>query len=101
MIPIRAELRGWADGAGVATATPSAAADGTDVVVNATPGSAAVDAVRGAGGDDLAGVVLLDVSNPLDFSGGTATVFTGVGESVGEALQRTLPRLRVVKSCAR
>jgi 8-hydroxy-5-deazaflavin:NADPH oxidoreductase len=40
------------------------------LVLNATSGSAAMAALVGAGEAALAGKVLIDVSNPLDFSRG-------------------------------
>ena len=46
-----------------------AAAQG-DLVVNATNGAASLAALTLAGADNLAGKVLVDVSNPLDFSRG-------------------------------
>lgn len=96
--PADEELRSWAAGAGVGVASPADAVRDVDVVINATPGSASVEAVGAAGGAELDGTVLLDVSNPLDFSGGAPDVFTGTDDSVGERLQRAFPGLRVVKS---
>lgn len=93
-----ADLLAWAKGSGVSIAAPSDAVRDAEIILNATPGAAAVGAVEAAGGSGLADVVLLDVSNPLDFSGGTATVFTGVEDSIAERLQTAFPALRVVKS---
>lgn len=89
-------VREWSQTSGVAVAVPADAVRDVDVVVNATPGTVAVSAVRGAGIAD--GVVLLDVSNPLDFSGGAPALSTGLDDSVGEQLQRAFPAARVVKS---
>jgi predicted dinucleotide-binding enzyme len=96
--PGSAELATWASAAGVSLATPRDATRQAEVIVNATPGAAAVAAVTAAGGAELDGVVLLDVSNPLDFSTGAPTVFTSTDDSIGERLQHAFPRLRVVKS---
>ncbi len=53
--------------------------------------------MRGAG--DLDGTVVLDVSNPLDFSQGfPPTLSVANTDSLAEQLQRALPRARVVKS---
>src|SRR5438105_1201796 len=41
-----------------------------ELVVNATAGSASLDALVSAQAENLTGKVLLDVANPLDFSGG-------------------------------
>jgi len=70
-----------------------------EVVVNATSGAGAVDALRGAGTDNLAGKVVVDVSNPLDFSRGfPPTLFVKDEDSLGEQVQRALPGARVVKT---
>jgi hypothetical protein len=70
-----------------------------EVVVNATAGGGAVDALRGAGAENLAGKVVVDVSNPLDFSRGfPPTLFVKDDDSLGEQIQRALPDARVVKT---
>ncbi len=70
-----------------------------DVVLNATGGSGAVAALTAAGADNLRGKVLLDISNPLDFSQGFPP-FLSVSntDSLGEQIQRAFPDVRVVKS---
>ena len=68
-----------------------------DVVVNATNGNGSVAALQAVG--DLDGVVVADVSNPLDFSGGfPPTLFVKDTDSLGEQVQRAFPDARVVKS---
>lgn len=47
---------------------------------------------------ELAGHILIDLSNPLDFSTGAPRLFTDQGDSLGEQIQRTLPDTRVVKT---
>lgn len=75
-----------------------AAAHG-DVLVNATSGFGSVDALRAAGAANLDGKVLLDISNPLDFSKGMPpTLFVSNDDSLGEQIQRAFPALRVVKT---
>ncbi len=59
-----------ADHPEVALASLSEAAAGAELVVNATNGSGALAALELAGPDNLAGKVLIDISNPLDFSAG-------------------------------
>ena len=72
------------------------AADGADLVVNATGGNVSLDALAGL---DLAGKVLLDVSNPLDFSKGFPPTLTVKDtDSMAEQIQRAHPQARVVKS---
>src|SRR5438874_1242558 len=41
-----------------------------EVVVNATAGTASLDALEAAGAENLSGKVLIDISNALDFSQG-------------------------------
>jgi predicted dinucleotide-binding enzyme len=82
-----------------ALATFADAAAGADLVVNATSGAGAVPALELAGADNLAGKVLLDISNPLDFSAGfPPTLFVKDTDSLGEQIQRAFPQTRVVKT---
>lgn len=70
-----------------------------DVIVNATNGAASLAALAQAGADNLAGKVLMDVSNPLDFSRGMPpTLFVKDTDSLGEQIQRAFPRTKVVKT---
>lgn len=70
-----------------------------EVVVNATSGAGALDALSLAGADNLAGKLLLDIANPLDFSQGMPPSLNPVNtDSLGEAIQRAFPEAKVVKS---
>jgi 8-hydroxy-5-deazaflavin:NADPH oxidoreductase len=70
-----------------------------ELVVLATSGSGALDALTRAGAENLAGKVLLDISNPLDGSRGfPPTLFVKDTDSLAEQLQRAFPTARVVKS---
>jgi predicted dinucleotide-binding enzyme len=70
-----------------------------DVLFLCTKGEFAVDVVKSIGDDLLAGKVLIDVTNPLDFSNGMPpTLFVSNNDSLGERVQRAAPRARVVKS---
>lgn len=83
----------------VALATFAEAATGADLVVNATNGAASLEVLGLAGADALAGTVLLDISNPLDFSAGfPPSLFVKDTDSLGERIQAAHPRTRVVKS---
>ena len=42
--------------------------------------------------------MLIDISNPLDFSRGVPSLFVGNTDSLGEQIQRAFPEARVVKS---
>ena len=70
-----------------------------DLVLNATNGQASLEVLAAAGEDALAGRVLLDISNPLDFSAGFPPTLSVVDtDSLAEQIQRAFPRTRVVKS---
>jgi len=69
---------------------------GADLVVNATTGTASLEALASV---DLDGKVLLDVSNPLDFSQGFPPTLTVQDtDSLAEQIQRAHPEARVAKS---
>ena len=74
-----------------------AAAHG-ELVFNCTNGAGSLDALAAAGEDNLAGKVLVDVSNPLDFSGGGPALFTDTTDSLAERIQAAFPSARVVKT---
>ena len=90
----------WAtENPGVGLATYAEASTTADLVVNATGGSGTLAALEQAGADNLAGKVLVDISNPLDFSAGfPPTLFVKDTDSLGEQLQRAFPEVRVVKT---
>ena len=70
-----------------------------ETVVNTTAGLGALDALHAAGSDNLAGKVLIDVSNPLDFSAGMPPTLDPVNtDSLGEQIQRAFPDAKVVKT---
>ncbi len=76
-----------------------AAARSADLVVNATNGEHSLAALGGVGAGNLAGKVLLDVANPLDFSRGfPPTLSVKDTDSLAEQIQRAFPAARVVKS---
>jgi predicted dinucleotide-binding enzyme len=70
-----------------------------EIVVNCTSGQATLDVLRAAGAEHLNGKVLIDVSNPLDFSNGFPPSLTVANtDSLGEQIQRAFPDTRVVKT---
>lgn len=84
---------------GVAVATFAAAASGAELVVNASSGAASLDVLGLAGADNLAGKVLVDIANPLDFSKGfPPTLSVRDTDSLGEQIQRAFPETKVVKT---
>jgi 8-hydroxy-5-deazaflavin:NADPH oxidoreductase len=95
------------DAAAWAAAAPSGASHGTfadaaqagEVVFNATAGGASLDALQAAGPENLAGKLLIDVANALDFSAGFPPTLSVMGDdSLGEQIQRAHPDARVVKA---
>jgi 8-hydroxy-5-deazaflavin:NADPH oxidoreductase len=88
-----------ADHEGIALRTFAEAAQQAEVVVNATSGEASVDVLTQAGAANLAGKVLIDIANPLDFSQGfPPTLFVKDTDSLGEQIQRAFPDAKVVKT---
>jgi predicted dinucleotide-binding enzyme len=67
---------------------------GTDVVVNATPGSASLELVEGLGAAAFAGKVLIDVAN----ANTPSFELVYPNSSLGEKLQEALPAAKVVKT---
>lgn len=69
------------------------------ILVNSTAGAASVDALRAAGAAEMDGTVVIDTSNPLDFSGGfPPSLFVSNTDSLAETIQREFPGIRVVKA---
>lgn len=68
-----------------------------ELAFNCTAGAGALDAL-GSAADQLTGKVLIDVCNPLDFSGESPSLFVGITDSLGEQIQRALPGTSVVKA---
>ncbi|MEM8748420.1 MAG: NAD(P)-binding domain-containing protein [Actinomycetota bacterium] len=74
------------------------AVDGADVVVNATNGVNSIDALDLVGSERLAGKVLLDVANALDFTTAPPSLAPVAAGSLAETIQERFPSARVVKS---
>jgi predicted dinucleotide-binding enzyme len=94
------KLRGWqSSNQKVAIGSFAETAAHGEIVVNATNGAGSLNALHLAGEANLAGKVLVDVSNPLDFSNGFPPSLTVFGtDSLAEQIQRTFPATRVVKT---
>ena len=79
--------------------TFSEAAAFSELIVNATNGMGTMPALESAGKENLANKIILDVSNPLDFSKGMPpTLFISNTDSLAEQIQKTYPETKVVKS---
>ena len=88
-----------ADHPAVRLASFAEAAAAGELVVNATGGGGSLEALTQAGAANLAGKVLLDIANPLDFSRGfPPSLFVQDTDSLGEQIQRAFPEAQVVKS---
>ena len=94
------KLADWAATAGphVSTGTFADAATFGDILVLATLGVATEEAIRLAGIEAFADKVVIDATNPLDFSSGAPRLSIGHTDSLGEVIQRLLPRTKVVKA---
>jgi predicted dinucleotide-binding enzyme len=69
-----------------------------ELAFNVTSGSGSIPALEAAAAG-LAGKLVIDVANPLDFSQGfPPSLSTGNTDSLGEQAQRTLPASKVVKA---
>ncbi len=80
-------------------ATFTDAVAGSDLVFLCTSGAATMEVLASIGDTLLGDRILVDVTNPLAFAaGGPPTLSICNDDSQGEAIQRTYPRLRVVKS---
>jgi predicted dinucleotide-binding enzyme len=76
-----------------------AAAEG-EIILNATHGANSIEALKLAGAQNLAGKILIDVSNPLDFSKGIPALLPELNNtnSLGEEIQNRFPYSLVVKT---
>ena len=95
------KAKSWVKEAGTGASEGSfadAAAHG-EMVFNCTAGMASLDALRAAGIRNLQGKILIDVSNPLDFSKGMPPSLSVCNtDSLGEQIQKTFPEAKVVKT---
>ncbi len=99
----RDEYAAWATeaasrGGAVGLSTFAEAAAGAELVVSASGGDVTLGILESAGADNLAGKVLLDISNPLDGSHFPPQLFVKDDDSLAETIQRTHPDAKVVKS---
>lgn len=75
------------------------AAAQADMVFNATSGQASLEALKLVGAPHLEGKILVDISNPLDFSKGMPPSLSVCNtDSLGEQIQRAFPSAKVVKT---
>lgn len=95
------KAKAWVEktGAKASTGTYADAAKFGALVFNCTLGSGTIEALKMAGPGALDGKIVVDLSNPLDFSKGMPpSLFISNTDSLGEAVQREFPKARVVKT---
>ena len=90
----------WAKktGSGASAGSFNDAAKFGDIVVVATLWGGTENALTLAGQENLAGKVVLDVTNPLETSASGLRLALGHTDSGGEQVQRWLPKSKVVKT---
>lgn len=99
--PHQEKVKAWVNKAGAkaSAGTFAEAAAYGELAVLCTIWTGTENAIRLAGPDHLAGKVVIDTTNPLDFSGGIPPkLAVGHTDSAGEQIQRWLPNSRVVKA---
>lgn len=69
-----------------------------EIIFNCTLGAASLDALRSAGAKNLKGKILIDTSNPIDYSTDITTLSICNTDSLGEQIQRAFPETKVVKT---
>lgn len=70
-----------------------------DLLINAVRGDGSLAALNAAGAANLNGKILIDISNPLDFSQGMPpSLFVANTDSLSEQIQRAFPDVKVVKT---
>lgn len=77
--------------------SPGEVVEAADLVFLSVLGTAAVGVAAGVR-EQLNGKVLVDTTNPLDFSSGRPGLFVGHTDSLGEQVQRAVPDAHVVKA---
>lgn len=70
-----------------------------EIVFNCTAGMGSLNALKLAGNDNLSGKIIVDLSNPLDFTNGMPPTLSVVNtSSLGEEIQKAFPESKVVKT---
>jgi predicted dinucleotide-binding enzyme len=96
------KARAWMDQVASPHARTGTFADATanaELVFNCTSGLASLEALNLAGARNLAGKILVDLANPLDFSRGMPPTLSICNDSsLGEQIQAAFPDTRVVKT---
>jgi predicted dinucleotide-binding enzyme len=76
-----------------------AAASFGEIIFNCTAGKGSIAALEMAGEKNLAGKIIIDIANPLDFSQGNPPILSNSNTwSLGEEIQKRFPDSKVVKA---
>src|SRR6267154_3078129 len=95
------KAKGWVKETGTKSSegTFADAAAHAEIVFNCTPGTVSLEALKAAGAQNLQGKILVDVSNPLDFTKGLPPTLSVCNtDSIAEQIQRAFPETKVVKA---
>ena len=93
------KVAAWAVGAGVEVGSLSETASPRRDRDQRDQGRGVGGRLRAAGEANLAGKIVIDIANPLDFSRGMPpTLWVSNTDSLGEQIQRAFPQARVVKT---
>ena len=88
-----------ASGANASQGTFAEAAAFGELLFNCTSGMVSLEALKIAGASNMNGKILIDISNPLDFSKGMPpTLSVCNSDSLGEQIQHAYPQVKVVKT---
>jgi hypothetical protein len=91
--------KGWAAGSKASVGSFAKAAAFGEAILFAPLGTAAEEVIRLAGPENFKGKLVMDATNPLDFSKGMPpSLFVGWNDSLGERVQKWLPEAHVVKA---
>ncbi|MCB9638127.1 MAG: NAD(P)-binding domain-containing protein [Myxococcales bacterium] len=86
-------------GSGASEGSFADAATFGEMVFHCALGTAALEILEAAGHDNLKGKILVDLTNPLDFSKGMPpSLFVFGTDSLGERIQAAIPETKVVKT---
>jgi 8-hydroxy-5-deazaflavin:NADPH oxidoreductase len=101
--PGKRDLQQWINNHGQEKAAvgtfAEAASFGDDLIFLATLWDGAPNAIKTANVKNFTGKIVIDVTNPLDFSKGVPPKLTvGHTDSAGETVQRLLPESKIVKA---
>jgi 8-hydroxy-5-deazaflavin:NADPH oxidoreductase len=94
-------LANWSKTTGGKVVTFAEAAKHGDMIISATSGGVAIEALQQAGIANLKNKIIIDISNPLDFSRGMPPSLLpdySHGTSLGEEIQKAFPEAGVVKA---